>query len=387
MKQRLFTFILLFFAANSFAQQREFIFKNYTQEEGLPSNETYFIFEDSRHYLWVATDLGVVRYNGNKFELFNLPDNVVFRISEDSKGRIWFFTHKAQLAYFENEKMNLYKYNDAIARRVQKINITDELIDSSGNIQLNSSLDSNFTIKSNGKINASRHVFSDTVKTLFSINLLENNSCFTQRIRSSYYDSDSISLIVRKGAHLITYDIPTAHKAFAHSGSITLNGKDVYFFGGKMLIKLNEDGSYIIKKMPKEILCLNKSINGNNLWVGMNTGGAILFDLYLNQASPDTILPDKSITSITLDYEGGLWFSSLENGIYYIKSTSVNHLRLHQNNTPLVSRMMNVNDRELIYSNSSGLYKLVNNKSIHIMPLENLITNDLFPMQNKIYII
>ena len=99
----LFIIVSLFICQTTIGQQKEFIFKNFTQEEGLPSNETYYVFEDSRHYLWIATDLGVVRYNGNKFELFNLPDNVVFKIKEDSKGRIWFFTHTAQLAYFENE--------------------------------------------------------------------------------------------------------------------------------------------------------------------------------------------------------------------------------------------------------------------------------------------
>ncbi|MBL0359245.1 MAG: hypothetical protein IPP72_21320 [Chitinophagaceae bacterium] len=129
------------------AQQKEFIFKNFTQEEGLPSNESYYVFEDSKHYIWIATDLGVVRYNGNKFEQFNLPDNVVFKIKEDDKGRIWFFSHKAQLAYFENEKMQFFKYNDNILKRIQKIHIIDAFVDSSNNIFLNSALDSNYIIQ------------------------------------------------------------------------------------------------------------------------------------------------------------------------------------------------------------------------------------------------
>jgi ligand-binding sensor domain-containing protein len=86
-----FLFLILIFENQALlSQQKEFIFKNFTQEEGLPSNETYYVFEDSRHYLWFATDLGVVRYNGSKFEVFNLPDNVVFKIKEDSKGRDFF---------------------------------------------------------------------------------------------------------------------------------------------------------------------------------------------------------------------------------------------------------------------------------------------------------
>ncbi|MEO6540484.1 MAG: hypothetical protein ABIN74_05825, partial [Ferruginibacter sp.] len=65
---------LLALALNSFSQRKGFEFKNFTQENGLPSNESYFVYRDSRDFLWFATDQGVVRYNGNKMELFTLPD-------------------------------------------------------------------------------------------------------------------------------------------------------------------------------------------------------------------------------------------------------------------------------------------------------------------------
>ena len=86
----LITFICLL-NLTCFSQGREFNFINYTQENGLPSNESYFIYRDSKNFLWIATDKGVVRYDGNKMENFDLPDNVIFKIREDSKGRIWFF--------------------------------------------------------------------------------------------------------------------------------------------------------------------------------------------------------------------------------------------------------------------------------------------------------
>ncbi|TNE55574.1 MAG: hypothetical protein EP338_02040 [Bacteroidetes bacterium] len=38
--------------------------KNYTIEHGLPSNETYQVFQDSRGFIWIGTDRGVSRFNG-----------------------------------------------------------------------------------------------------------------------------------------------------------------------------------------------------------------------------------------------------------------------------------------------------------------------------------
>ncbi len=97
--------MLLFSICNAISQEKEYTFKNYTQEEGLPSNETYFILKDSKHYLWIATDKGVVRYNGNKIENFELPDPVVFKIVEDVKGRIWFLSYKGKISYYYNGKI------------------------------------------------------------------------------------------------------------------------------------------------------------------------------------------------------------------------------------------------------------------------------------------
>ena len=114
-------FLLLYSGVFSFAQHKELIFKNFTQEEGLPSNETYYVFRDSKNYIWIATDQGVVRFNGNKMEHFNLPDNVVFKIREDNKGRIWFFSLTGQLAYFFKESIHPFKYNDSIRKNIKDI--------------------------------------------------------------------------------------------------------------------------------------------------------------------------------------------------------------------------------------------------------------------------
>ncbi|PCI95286.1 MAG: hypothetical protein COB15_12320, partial [Flavobacteriales bacterium] len=63
------------------------VFKHYGVEDGLPSSEVYSAFQDSKGYMWFATDAGVSRFNGYEFENFDasdgLTDNTVFLITED----------------------------------------------------------------------------------------------------------------------------------------------------------------------------------------------------------------------------------------------------------------------------------------------------------------
>ena len=113
----------------SFAQAKEGDLINITQQDGLPSNEAYCVFKDSKGYVWIATDQGVVRHKGTSMEVINgLPDKVIFKIREDHKGRVWFFSSSGKLAYFFNEKIYPFRYNDSIVKNIGRIIIIDAVL-------------------------------------------------------------------------------------------------------------------------------------------------------------------------------------------------------------------------------------------------------------------
>ena len=117
MRRLAFTLLMIICTKVSFTQIKEPGLINITQQEGLPSNETYCVFKDSKNYIWIATDQGVVRCKGSSMQVMNnLPDNVVFKIREDNKGRVWFFSHTGKLAYYFNEKLYPFIYNDSITK-------------------------------------------------------------------------------------------------------------------------------------------------------------------------------------------------------------------------------------------------------------------------------
>ena len=111
-KLLLFLFFLLFALTNISAQSP--LVQHLTTSEGLPSNGVYKIFQDSKKYIWFATDAGVARYDGSKFTYYRKQDglssNDVFDIKEDSFGRIWFFHTNASLNFFTTAPYTMKKY-------------------------------------------------------------------------------------------------------------------------------------------------------------------------------------------------------------------------------------------------------------------------------------
>ncbi len=68
-------------------------FQSYTTEDGLPSNRIRCLFEDGRGHLWLGTDGGVVHHDGRLFQTIKLPQmGPVLQILEDREGTFWFAT-------------------------------------------------------------------------------------------------------------------------------------------------------------------------------------------------------------------------------------------------------------------------------------------------------
>lgn len=106
-KKNLFTaFFFLFFPLLCFCRDgRQF---NINIHNGLPSNNVYNVLKDHYGYLWIATDNGVLKYNGYSFKLFNqhngLPNADVWSLYEDRSGRIWLGSITDEIGYLYKDR-------------------------------------------------------------------------------------------------------------------------------------------------------------------------------------------------------------------------------------------------------------------------------------------
>ncbi|MEJ2162559.1 MAG: two-component regulator propeller domain-containing protein, partial [Robiginitalea sp.] len=71
------------------------------EDQGLPGYFVSAMMEDRQGMLWIATDKGLCRFNGEHFEIYNFIDSIftgalatVLNMVEDEKGRIWVYTRE-----------------------------------------------------------------------------------------------------------------------------------------------------------------------------------------------------------------------------------------------------------------------------------------------------
>lgn len=85
-------FVICFLVSSDIFAQRYFT-KTYTVEDGLPTRAVYDVIQDSAGYMWFATEKGISRYDGFRWENFDnkngLPGNSYGRLIIDEKKILW----------------------------------------------------------------------------------------------------------------------------------------------------------------------------------------------------------------------------------------------------------------------------------------------------------
>jgi signal transduction histidine kinase len=91
--------------------------RHFTDENGLPQNSINDLLFDRNGYLWLASQVGLVRFNGNAFDLYypadkpEMQSNVTY-LATDDQGAI----------YFQTDDQNLYRYAANNSHRVNALN-------------------------------------------------------------------------------------------------------------------------------------------------------------------------------------------------------------------------------------------------------------------------
>jgi ligand-binding sensor domain-containing protein len=108
MYSKLLYFCLLFFliGTNVPAQETAF-FKNYTTEQGLPSDRIRSLTQDSNGYVWVGTNAGLSRFDGTSFENFQKNDGLasdnIVKLATSQRHYIWVGHYEAGLELFNTQ--------------------------------------------------------------------------------------------------------------------------------------------------------------------------------------------------------------------------------------------------------------------------------------------
>ncbi len=378
----LFRIIFSILIVNNPTLAQEYVFENYTTEQGLPSNQVYDIYQDDNGYLWFATDRGIARFDGSKFEAFDksdgLTDNTVFKFYPQSDGTVWCSTFNNRLFFFNTEhyKFQEYQYNDALASIGSGIMIGDILyhkkklwvgykfkvgitkIDSNGRILA----DVAEPYKLNQKYAVVRKVENNRLKY---IDIKENIDADRSHIvlydeflfepsRNNHVEFD----LLNNGMHFLLYD-----------KNIVVKNDN------RTIIRLNENNRYLNAGIYADSLFyISEYDKGVNIY---NKNGKLL----------ENILNGKSVIKVFKDHEGGEWFSTLNSGVFHVENPSLKKYHL-PNNAP-VNKIGRDRRSNIWVSTNEGapvMYRIDKDDQFHLASyMQNEYVLDLYPVSYDEY--
>ncbi|MBL4658483.1 MAG: hypothetical protein JKX73_10815, partial [Flavobacteriales bacterium] len=310
----LITFTCLFINLNLHSQTPQPIFTHYSVTNGLPSSEVHHAMQDAKGYMWFATNIGVSRFDGYKFQNYSfaegLPDNTIFNIYEDYQGRIWFISFSGRLSYYKEGVIKTYKYNESIQNEVVNLFKGSFYVDKLDQLYVQTGAYGYVIIEPDGKITRQGLDSSYTAAIIYI-----DSTLFKYGGLQASWTRDFDILLTKDTLHIKVDNIDKR----ANFQCIVLQNKDILFTYGRSVISIAPNLSVMSYLIGHDALSSLEDLD-NNIWIGTYQGGVQYYKNGLQDATPATYLAGLSITSITQDNEGGLWFTTLERGVFCLSS-------------------------------------------------------------------
>jgi len=310
------------------AQAPQPVLHHYTVDEGLPSSEVYYALQDSRGYMWFATDRGVSRFNGYEFENFStkdgLSDNTVFLIFEDFKTRIWYCTYSGRLSYFENDSIHTYKYNDKIAASIQKNQIILSFhVDKLETVHLGLQANGWLQVDSAGVVSSVLPRSKGKTKCGNVVTMIEDAPfCFSYTRTMEMESPNYLFEIWEDDIDEVYSSLRVDYRSHNHLSAIKRNNEDYVMALGNLIATRSKTSIFSISSIDKGVISLFED-SKESLYMGYDKGGV---SCKQQNGRTYTLLGDKSVSAMCEDTEGGLWFTTLDNGVYYMASRAFSSL-------------------------------------------------------------
>ena len=371
MKSFLIIFILIAQASYLLAQQS--FMKQFTDEEGLPSMTIYCIAQDNDGFLWIGTDNGLSRFDGEKFQTIKHPnavDNEYIGIYHAPNGVIWTWNLSGELYRVLDNELERYT-PESLPKQVIFTNlIGDEL----GNIYIgHHNWNYPFYYVCNGSdscYETPKH--KDFVElSNFLLDAKASNPEVFINIRNGGYNaifqnSVELAIVKERGFSRSTrfdYFPSKSSKVFGFNRT----SKNIFN------IKISKRGAIGVEDIELNRLHPTLSLGyirifyndkEGNYWIADNKH-LYQFDEKFNliqDVSP--LLENLMINHFFQDNEGGYWIGSNSNGLFYIPSFDLK--TFGEQDLPLkgsqIISIESLNEDEIVVATQQGdLFRIKDN--------------------------
>jgi ligand-binding sensor domain-containing protein len=377
-KKSEYIFIFIFISFNLILGKNipDYKIEHLSIEQGLSQNTVRSIIQDSRGFLWFATEDGLNRYDGYKLKVYrhnpldsnSLSDNFIWVLYEDTKGGIWVGTNNGGLNKFdsENERFIQYQYNPNDPYSISNNNIRAIFEDQSGMLWIGTE---------GGGLNKYDSKKNRFVRiNISSVNSSPPNNIFA--IIDNYEGGlwlgtdRGLAKFLGKKNQFINYSVtPSALNNSNNVINALLIDDDgkIWIGTDAGIYQFNQSSGKFNKFVlasPQysnvigvEINCITKDRTGN-IWIGSGGSGILLIKknsiiaLY-HSISNISSLSSNHITAITEDNTGIIWVGTTEGGINKIDSKE--NKFVHYKHDPFNSNSLSYSTIRSIYQDYNGV--------------------------------
>lgn len=271
----------------------------YTLEDGLSQVSSNDLLLDSSGFVWIATQDGLNKFDGNKFEQYKydkvdsltLSGNLTNKLLEDSDGKIWVGTIGNGLNYYDPKLEVFHRIKLEASPHVNEI-ISALAEDNRKNIWVASRLSGLYKISRTSNGDLVQDLFLE--KEISGLLIDDNNTLWIGDTQGYIYKIDPTSEI-KSNAKPIT-QVQGNAQAFYHTENQLLIGGD---FGLHIYDIENQqteifDLSSGMELPTKHVLAFLKN-DGQSVWIGTGSG-IYLFD-WINQRILKKILYQEDKTN------------------------------------------------------------------------------------------
>lgn len=335
-----FSFLLFVFltieVCSPIYSQSQSIYKKIDQTNGLSNDRVSSIVKEKNGFVWIGTDNGLNRYDGNKIKIYNkqnstLSSNDIADLLIDHTGKIWVCTFGGGLNLYNpsQDKFVTYKNNPNDNKSIPSNELNTVFEDSNGIIWLGTKNGISF-------FNKKEQTF-----TTYKFDIENRFSISHNDVRSIYEDGNKNLWIGTFGGGLNKFD-PTTGKFNRIKSSSAISpdyihsicgiNKNEILIGssGKGLLTFDVSSSSFQKKTYGIVKTINivrriKRDRNGTLWIG--TDGVGIFKIkninsnkplaynYSNDSQSEYSISSNSIYAIMEDEKSNIWLGTAWNGV------------------------------------------------------------------------
>jgi hypothetical protein len=267
------------------------------KSNGLPANAVYDMFQDSKGFMWFATDEGVCSYDGKNFKNFNSPlltSRSSTCLNEDRYGRIWFMNFDNLVYCIENDTIK-----GVLQKPVSGLFLKYHILGEYVLIPQREGLD----------------VFSTKdlkLKKTFPF----PDIIYTNGSERYFYITDELSRVYRVDSTLTLEKIYNSSTSFMSSSNQTLllyNKNNT-----EQKIEMWNNHKTTIRSFQYNEYITNISFTNDYIWICTKNG------VYLNNhqlSQPyQHLYKGKNISEVLKDRDGNYWISTTNEGLLFVPS-------------------------------------------------------------------